>query len=144
MNSNNNASSVRTHAGGGKKIRNDVLFIGILLVVLILAGLGFFLLREEGDVVEVTVDGELYGVYSLLEDTVVEIRTGKNGEAVNRLVIRNGEAFVEHASCPDGICADHRPIFRERESIVCLPHRVVITVRRAEGTAQAPAPDIVI
>ena len=144
MTSNNNASSVRTHAGGGKKIRNDVLFIGILLVVLILAGLGFFLLREEGDVVEVTVDGELYGVYSLLEDTVVEIRTGKNGEAVNRLVIRNGEAFVEHASCPDGICADHRPIFRERESIVCLPHRVVITVRRAEGTAQAPAPDIVI
>ena len=44
------------------------------------------------------------------------------------------------ASCPDGICAAHKPISREGESIVCLPHRVVITVRTVEDEG---GPDIV-
>lgn len=127
-------------AGEGRKIRNDLIFIGILLVALILAGLGFFLLREAGDVVEVEVNGERFGVYSLAEDTVVDIYTGENGTQHNRLVIQNGEAFVKTASCPDGICSDHKPISRTGESIVCLPHRVVITVRRAQG---GNAPDVV-
>ncbi len=78
----------------------------------------------------VTVDGETWGSYSLAEDREVEIRTEKG---VNRLVIRDGEAYVEFADCPDGICADHKPISRTKESIVCLPHGVVITVRGGES-----------
>ena len=76
------------------------------------------------------MDGEEYGTYPLSEDTVVEIRTGKDGEELNRLIIRDGKAFVERATCPDGICSNHRPISRDGESIVCLPHKVVITVEQ--------------
>lgn len=117
-------------AGSEKKRRNDLILIGVLLAVLVLAGAAFLLLREEGDQIRVTVDGEDYGIYPLSKDTVVKIRTGESGEELNRLIIRDGKAFVEAATCPDGICADHRPIFREGESIVCLPHKVVITVER--------------
>ena len=48
-------------------------------------------------------------------------------------MIRDGYASVEYADCPDGICAAHKPISRSGESIVCLPHKVVITVRSAEN-----------
>ena len=113
-----------------KKTRNDLIFIGALLVVLILVGLAFFLLREDGDRVVVTVNGEEYGVYALSEDTVVDIRTGEHEEELNRWVIRSGEAFVERATCPDGICAAHQPISRDGESIVCLPHRVIVMVEQ--------------
>jgi hypothetical protein len=112
------------------KCKNDLIFIGILLTVLILAGLAFFFLREEGDRVRVTVNGEYYGIYSLSEDIEIDIRTGKNGEQLNRLVIREGRAFVESATCPDGICSDHRPISKDGESIVCLPHKVVVAVEQ--------------
>lgn len=125
----------------GRILRNDLIFIFSLLAVLILIGLGFFLFRESGDTVTVTVDGHHFGTYALSQDVTVEIRTGKDGEQLNLLVIRDGKAHVDHATCPDGICAAHRPISRRGESIVCLPHRVVITVRTA---GQESEPDIIV
>ena len=122
------------------KLRNDLILIGTLLVVLALVGLAFWLLRGEGDTVIVEVDGKLYGTYSLSVDRTVEIRTGEDGADLNLLVIQGGKAHVEEANCRDGICAKHAPISRQGESIVCLPHRVVITVKRAGGEN---APDIV-
>lgn len=136
---NQNSASV-TPKERGRKARNDAIFIAALLILLVLAGLAFYLLRGEGDTVSVEIDGKPFGAYALSEDRTVEIRTGKSGEELNLLVIRDGKAFVETATCPDGICADHKPISREGESIVCLPHRVVITVR---STSDKNAPDVV-
>lgn len=114
----------------GRKLRNDTIFIGALLALLVLAGLAFFFLRGEGDRVVVTVNGEEIGVYPLSKDTEVDIRTGKDKEQLNRLIIKDGKAFVQTATCPDGICAARSPIFRDGESIVCLPHKVVVTVEK--------------
>ena len=135
----NNASS--TAKSGGRKLRNDIIFIATLLAVVICLGLGIYLLRPEGDFVVVTVDGVEYGRYPLHTDTTVEIRTGENGEQRNLLVIQDGKAFVESADCPDAICTAHRPIDGTRESIICLPHGVVITVSRV---GDADAPDVIV
>ena len=122
-----------------RKGRNDIIFIAALLLVIAIIGLGFFLFRKEGSTVTVEVAGEVFGEYSLSVDAVVDIPTG-DGE-VNRLVIRDGKAFVETATCPDGICVGHRPISRKGESIVCLPHQVVITV---SDKGVDDGPDIVV
>ena len=121
-----------------RKRRNDVIFIAVLVTVLLIAGAGMYFLRGEGNTVTVTVDGAPYGTYPLTEDAVVEIATDYG---YNRLVIRDGKAEMEAADCPDGICADHRPISRVGESIVCLPHKVVATVFSATSS---DAPDIVV
>ena len=120
--------------------RNDIIFIAALLLIAAVGMFYLFVLRESGNVVKVTVDGELYGTYSLSEDITVDIVSGDNTSELNRLVIRDGKAHMEHATCPDGICVDHRPIFRNGESIVCLPNRVVVTVIIEDD---ADAPDIV-
>lgn len=122
-----------------RKNRNDVLFIAVLLLIVVLAGAAFFFLRGEGDSVTVSVDGKHYGTYPLRTDLTLSIRTGEGGDQENLLVIRDGKALVESATCPDGICAAHKPISREGESIVCLPHRVVITVHTTDGEE----PDII-
>ena len=122
-----------------RKHRNDVIFVAVLLLIVALIGAAFFFLRGEGDTVTVSVDGKHYGTYPLHTDLTLSIRTGEDGEEENLLVIRDGKAYVESATCPDGICADHKPISREGESIVCLPHRVVITVQTSDGEA----PDII-
>ena len=128
---------------GGRSFRNDLILIGCLLAAVILGGLVLYLLREEGASVTVTVDGNPYGTYALSEELTLDIRTGDGGEQLNRLIIREGEAFVETATCPDGICAAHKPISRDGESIVCLPHRVVITVESADGPRSDKQPDVV-
>ena len=99
-----------------------------LSALLSLLAVLLFLFSDEGDRVVVTVNGEVYATYALSENVEVDIRTGANGEQLNRLVIRDGQATVETASCPDGICAAHHPVSRDGESIICLPHKVVISV----------------
>lgn len=131
--------SIREEAPS-RKIKNDIIFIAILLAAVSLVGLAFFIFRDEGDTVTVTVDGAVYAEYSLAENTRLDIRTGDGDSESNVLIIKDGEAYVESATCPDGICASHKPISREGESIVCLPHRVVITVHTSDKNE---VPDIV-
>ena len=119
--------------------RNDVIFIVALLLVVAVAGACLYFFRGEGDTVTVSVDGKVVATYPLDVDRVEDIRTGTDG--LNRLVIRDGKAWVETASCPDGICAAHKPIHREGESIVCLPNRVVVAVQTTDSAEQ---PDIVV
>ena len=121
-------------------LRNDIILIAAILLVAAVGLLYLFVFRSEGDTVRVTIDGELYGVYSLSEDITEDIITGKDSSNFNRLIIRDGKAYVESASCPDGICVSHRPIYRNGESIVCLPNKVVVTVFTENDTS---SPDIV-
>lgn len=88
------------------RVKNDIIFISVLLAVIIAAGALYMLSRSEGDTVTVTVGGAPYGEYPLSTDRTVEI---KNGEAVNLLIIEGGKARVEYASCPDGVCVSHKP-----------------------------------
>ena len=120
--------------------RNDVIFIAILLIVCAVGMFYLFVLRDSGNTVKVMVDGEIYGTYSLSDNITEDIITGDNGTNINRFVISDGKVYMENASCPDGICVAHRAIFRDGESIVCLPNKVVITVFTENDT---DAPDIV-
>ena len=121
-----------------RKRRNDIVFILALVIICTFVGLSFFFFRETGDSVTVTVDGTTYGTYALSNDVTVEIKNA-DGVVTNILIIKDGKAHVEYASCPDGICVAHKPISREGESIVCLPNRVVITVVSSESSNE---PDI--
>ena len=113
-----------------KKLKNDIIFVSVLLLMISVIGIFYFFFRGEGDTVIVTVDREIYGEYPLESDLVLEIRTE---DSLNTLVIRDGKAYMETADCPDGICTAHRPIFRDGESIICLPNKVVITVVAKDG-----------
>ena len=119
-------------------IRNDLIFIGGLVLVVCVAVASLWLFRQEGDTVIVTVDGQAFGEYSMGRDRRVEIR---NGDGYNLLVIEDGKAWVEEASCPDGICAAHRPIGMEGESIICLPNKVVVEIRT--NGQDSDRPDII-
>ncbi len=107
--------------------RNDwLLAAGILAAAVLL--FCFQIFRETGAhaLVSVTVDGSLFGTYSLEVDQTVEIND------TNRLVISEGLARMEWADCPDQVCVHHRDISRDGESIICLPNRVVISIDSTE------------
>ena len=120
-----------------RKRRNDLIFIIVLVAVVMVSGAGMYFLRSGGDTVTVTVDGDTFGTYPLAVNTSVDIVT-EGGH--NRLVIQDGKAYMESADCPDGICVAHSKIFRDGESIVCLPHKVVITV----VSDDEDAPDVIM
>ena len=121
------------------KLKNDIILVFSLLLLVSLAFLGFSLFSKEGTSVKVTIDGKLFGTYHLDTDTSIDIITGNEQENLNRLIIKDGKAYVELATCPDGICSAHKPISKVGTSIICLPHKVVIEVTAPKNEN---APDI--
>ena len=120
-----------------KTTRNDLILIGVLLAAALFVYAGMRIWQEKSTqqgVAVVTVDGEIYGTYPLDEDVTVKILPeGENAKAsYNMLVIRDGEAQVTEASCPDGICVAHRAISKNKESIVCLPNKVIVRIENGK------------
>lgn len=114
------------------KIRNDFILIGAILLIAAVAFGVFKLTQSDGGYVTVSVDGDVVQTYSINDEIETTITTGDNGEQVNVLVISQGQALVKSANCPDGICFEHRPISKDGETIVCLPHKVVVAVTNEE------------
>ena len=120
--------SEKTTFSKKKKIRNDIILAAVILVIAV-AGLLFIkFTKVQGNRVVVKINGVETVSYSLSEDVRYEIRTGENNENINVLVIKDGKAYLSEADCPDGICKDYRPISYVGETIVCLPHKVVIEI----------------
>lgn len=106
--------------------KNDFILIGGIVLLALLIWLGStFIQNKPGSFVVVTVNGTVYQTFRLAEDLIVDIPS-VNGS--NSLVIKNGSAFISHASCSDLICVSHKPIHTVGESIICLPNRVVIEI----------------
>jgi len=108
-----------------KLIRNDFILIALIVIVAIISFFAFKLMQKSGVCVNVSVDGKTIAEYPLNKDLKKDIITdyGKNV-----LVIENGEAYVLEADCPDKICVGHRAISKTGESIVCLPHKLVVSI----------------
>lgn len=105
----------------------DFVIIGIVIAVA--AVMLIFLYGSNsnfGSYVQIEINGEITETLPLDEDTQKEIITENGG--TNTLVIKDGKAKMTEANCPDGICKNHKSISRNGESIICLPHKVVISV----------------
>ncbi|MBO4338237.1 MAG: NusG domain II-containing protein [Lachnospiraceae bacterium] len=81
------------------------------------AGVKYVVVESEGNV--------LYEV-PLTEDDELIVDTDKG---VNIIEISDGRVYVKSADCPNQICVNTEPISETGESIVCLPHRMVVSVR---------------
>ena len=87
--------------------------------------------------VSVSVDGKESAVYSL-SDTVDTKIDGYQG-GFNHLVIRDGKAVFTEADCPEQICVHHKEISKSGESIICMPHNVVISITDKKNNAEIDA-----
>jgi hypothetical protein len=109
---------------GDRRLIADVILIASLLVVSLSVLFIFFVNRTEGSFVEVSVNNQVVGKYSLLVNEVYSINGGSN-----ILVIENGYAYVSEASCPGyQDCVEKGKIRFVGEMIVCSPNGVRIRV----------------
>jgi len=111
-----------------RHLKNDILLVCILLAAAAAALLLPRLFRRSGAdlVADVTVDGAEYARLPLSENAELEIDT--DGGGTNVLVVENGEAYMKSANCANQVCVGTGRISAEGELIVCLPHKVVVTI----------------
>lgn len=108
--------------------KNDVILFVILLLI---AGIGYLLYtnlgKQEVGMVRVTVEGELFGTYSLKEDKKIVIHDS------NIISIQDECVDMIEADCPDQICVEHKTISKNLETIICLPNKVVVEIVGGEN-----------
>lgn len=115
-------------------------FIVIAVIVAVAGILLFFLYgvnSDSGVYVQIEIDGTVTETLPLDTDTTKEIMTENGG--VNILVIEDGYAKMTDANCPDGICTNHKRINKNGESIICLPHKVVVSVVNEDDSDEIDA-----
>ena len=111
-----------------KKVKNDLILVGAILSLSLIGFFIFKLTMKDGNLVSVSINGDEKYKYSITDNLETDIITGDDDENTNTLVIKDGEVYIKNANCPDKICVGHRPISKDGETIVCLPHKVVVSV----------------
>ena len=121
------------------KMKDIILGIGIIAAALLMLLVLQINRGEEGNRIQVILDGKIYGTYSLEKDQVIEI---EEGSFYNKIRVEDGKAYMEEANCPDGYCEEQGKISRHTQTIVCLPHKLVVEVLEADNDKKANEEEI--
>ena len=108
---------------GNKKPVADIVLIATLLVIALSVFLITELFSKDGELVRVSIDGEVVAEYSLSADAEYSLNGGSN-----ILVIEKGEAYIKWANCPRQICVKDGKISKIGQRITCLENRIVVEV----------------
>ncbi len=106
--------------------KGDILLSAFFVVIAVVMLVCAFCFRTSGKKAVISVDGKVFGEYLLNDEQTVNISTEKGN---NTVVIKDGKVLVKTADCPDGYCVDHVAVDSVGETIVCLPHRVIIEIK---------------
>ena len=113
-----------------KKRRLDIIILIVLIVIAIGSWIAVTVLFDvNGDYVEVIVDNHVQKVISLNDDGEYQV---DDGEYSNIITIKNREVYMKSSDCPDQICVKQSKIKKQGESIICLPHKLVIRIASEE------------
>ena len=94
----------------------DILLGAVLLITALCLFLVFKQNKKDGKYVKVEQDGKVVGSYPLDED------------GSNTLIIQDGKAYVTESTCSDHTCEKMGKVYRQGEMIICIPHKLFITV----------------
>lgn len=112
----------------------DIIILVVLLLVSFLPLLIFYLSNSAGDddynIATVSVDGEVIKSFELVDDDDTETYEYKDEDGDTNIIVRQGEEIgITYANCGDQICVRQGNISEVGETIVCLPHKLIVEVR---------------
>lgn len=126
-----------------KKRKKDLIFIFSILifaVFLLLLQRVYGNAQDEADVVKITVNQKLYGTYDLNKNQTITIQ---NDLGINTIQIQNKDVWMEEADCPDGYCKEQGHISKNKQTIVCLPHKLVVEISDVSEKSESDSVDII-
>lgn len=102
--------------------KGDIFVILAVLLIVAATLVFWFFGGKAGNTVAVKKNNEILYELPLNKDKTVDLKG-------NILVIKDGKAFIESADCKNQICVNHKPISKTGETIVCLPHKVLVEIK---------------
>ncbi len=104
-----------------------IIAASVIVAALIILG-AFFLFSPAGGYAVVKRDGKTVKKIPLGKDSSVVVADEEQG--YNTVVVKGGKVWVESADCPEQVCVSHRPIEKQGEIIVCIPHKLTVEIAK--------------
>ncbi len=111
--------------------RADIFLVAVLLILSLVSFASVRHFTPSGKHVMVEVEGRLVLELSFNRD-VTETVTGPLGKTV--VVIENGAVRIQNSPCPHRYCVRMGKLRHRGEIAVCVPNRVVVTIRGGDET----------
>lgn len=106
--------------------KRDWLVAAVILAAAFLFWIVGRITQKPAEYLQITVDGEIYGMYDLSENQEISI-----GDT-NVCRIEEEKVTMIQADCPDQICVHTAAISSDGGTIVCLPNRIVLEIRNGD------------
>ena len=120
------------------KGRDAALLILIIIGAAIVGTVMWFMRNSQtAERVVVKVDGTT--VYSESLDKDAEYKAEGYDGGYNTIVIKDKKVSVREADCPDKVCMNSGEIEKSGDTIVCMPHRVVVEIEGGEASVDSVA-----
>ncbi len=111
---------------------NKHIILGLLMLILISITASYLInQRYAGDnmVLEISKDGELIEQIDLSTVTNKQIKITSQDGHYNTVEIKDGQARVKEADCPNQICVKTGWLSRPGHTSFCAPNRLMITIK---------------
>lgn len=118
--------------------KREQILLTVMLIVICVLGLGnHFLHSAPAAKVEVAIIDadsnktivETFDLSKNISFTIVtDPATNDEPNGTNLLIIKDGEAWISEANCPNQDCVKKGKISMNGEMLVCLPHKVTVSI----------------
>ena len=123
--------------------KRDIVLIALLLAAALALYAGAQLLgADEVSSVVVTIDGAEVLRKPLAVNDSYEIR--QDDGSVNVITVENGAVYMKEANCRDGLCVRQGRMRSAAKTIVCLPHKLVVTLSGEPAQQENEDLDVII
>ena len=123
--------------------KKDILLVVLLLALALALYLGAQVLgADQVSSVVVTIDGAEVLRKPLAVNDSYEIR--QDDGSVNVVTVENGAVYMKEANCRDGLCVQQGRMRSAAKTIVCLPHRLVVTLDGAPAQQEEEDLDVIV
>lgn len=110
--------------------KKDIILIFVILVIALASFTVLRLTQKDGNQVVISLDGKVIETIDLSEYSQFKIEDDRGS---NTIVVNEGKVTMKKADCPDQICVNHPTISKTGETIVCLPHKVVVEITNKDN-----------
>ncbi|MDR1605883.1 MAG: NusG domain II-containing protein [Streptococcaceae bacterium] len=112
-----------------KTLQMKPLDFALILILMLASFTPFFLFKgtqHHGSTAQLRVNSKVIKTFDLTKNQKYTY-TEEDGD-INLIEVRDGRIAIVYANCPDQICVRKGFISKTGQTIVCLPHRLVIEV----------------
>lgn len=111
--------------------KNDIILISVVIIIGLSLMAFLNLNKSEGSKVLLIVNDNTVKSFPLSKNITYSY---KNEDGIaNTFRIKDGYVEMLNATCPDKLCVKHKKIHYNHETIVCLPHKLVLKIIDGEN-----------